>query len=318
MEEEKLKTLEKSLDEAVLKHRLLIEENHCQRIKCKKRLRLFIETNAIKTKVINDYINNITLHGSDLIKRIYLVENDRIIREYLCGDEKVDNFYLEKEVKKTDLVYKSTLEEQNNSTNILKEMNLISENNEPIKSTEENIKRKVLIELKDLGIYKIKPKLSQLLNKKTGNKTNILISIWKYVHNKKIIRNGKIYCNEELKEILNIEKINIESINLINLIEPLDLVEIPLEKEIYDIEVELDDLVDFPILYQSKVISQLNRKTDEIKEIINMVEDRIKILKEFVEKGETFIDEHSLDDKRAFFYDPYVQEMVYNLSQHMK
>ncbi|RVD93337.1 SWIB domain-containing protein [Tubulinosema ratisbonensis] len=322
---EKLNLLEKQLDDTVLKHRLLIEENHCQRIKCKKRLRLFIEPSVIKTKVINDYVNNVKIHGSDLIKRIFLVEDNLIVNEFLCGENVIDDFYLADDKTHINLVMpseKSVHENQSyvhnnqlfvHENSLTQVSNSVNQPNSPGKIKE----RKILIELKDLGVYKLKEKASLLFNKKADTKTNIFIELWKYVHNKKIIKNGKIYCNEELKSILGVEKINIEEVKLINFIEPLDLIHLPSETDIYDIEVELDDLVDFPILYQSKKIPQLTRKINEINEIISMVNEKISVLSEFISKGVRYIDEKCLDDNRSFFYDPCVQEKVYNLINHM-
>merc|ERR1712137_194853 len=121
---EKLRNLEIHLDRAILKKRLLNEESHHKRIKCTKRLRVFLKYEKfedsyhlqIDGRVVNDLTGSTTLKTTDLLKSIVVKlnhnsentifewsksTNDMIDCFELSGTEKHDSITLVLEFENT-------------------------------------------------------------------------------------------------------------------------------------------------------------------------------------------------------------------------
>lgn len=285
MELEKLKLIEEKLDQAVLKQRLLIEEMHCQRIKCTKRLRIFVDAapNALKIsgRVINDYKNFVELKMSDVLRRFYvqIFYDDRTeILEWAKARQSVDSFEVD-------------------GLRGAKRMRLVFD----------------FVELRDT--FRLSDPLQRLFNKRTENRTNFLIDLWKYVRLNNLLRGGVVRCNSELRSIFKRDTFKLDELDLSEHLFPLDslVVDVAGDREIFDVEMDVDDLVDFPVLYANKKIHALKRKVDELQEIAKNCRERIDVLAKFAADPLGHVDRHVLSDERNFFYDLLVQDLVFKL-----
>lgn len=286
MDYEKLKEAEEKLDKAVLRQRLLIEELHCQRIKCTKRLRVFVEPTPVSLKVsgrvINDYRNFAELRMSDVLKRFYiqvLFEDRTEIFEWAKGRACVDSFELD------------GLDGMQGAKLIFDFANL-------------------------RDTFRLSDGLQKLLNKRTESRTNFLIDLWKYVRLNNLVQRGVVHCNAELKAIFKVDTFRLEELDLSDHLLPLDslIVDVDLgKKEIFDVEMEMDDLVDFPVLYSSKKIHMLKRKIEELQEMIKNCKERVDVLSKFAEDPVGYINRNAVNEDRNFFYDILVQDLVFKI-----
>lgn len=286
MDYERLKAAEEKLDKAVLRQRLLIEELHCQRIKCTKRLRIFVEPTPISLKVsgrvINDYRNFTELRMSDVLKRFYIQVffGDRTeIFEWVKGRVCVDTFELD-------------------GLDGMKGAKLIFD----------------FANLRDT--FRLSDGLQKLLNKRTESRTNFLIDLWKYVRLNNLVQRGVVHCNADLKAIFNVDSFRMEELDLSDHLLPLDslFVDVDLsKKEVFDVEMAMDDLVDFPILYSNKKIHMLKRKIEELQEMIKNCKERVDVLSKFSEDPIGYINRNAVNEDRNFFYDVLVQDLIFKI-----
>lgn len=286
MDYERLKAAEEKLDKAVLRQRLLIEELHCQRIKCTKRLRVFVEPTHVSLKVsgrvINDYRNFAELRMSDVLKRFYIqvfFEDRTEIFEWAKGRTSVDSFELD-------------------GLDGMKSAKLVFD----------------FANLRDT--FRLSDGLQMLLNKRTENRTSFLIDLWKYVRLNNLVQRGVVHCDADLKAIFKVDTFKMEELELGDHLLPLDslVVDVDLgKKEIFDVEMEMDDLVDFPILYSSKRIHLLKRKIEELQEMIKNCRERVDVLSKFAADPVDYINRNVVNEDRNFFYDILVQDLVFKI-----
>lgn len=286
MDYEKLKAAEEKLDKAVLRQRLLIEELHCQRIKCTKRLRVFVEPTPVSLKVsgrvINDYRNFAELRMSDVLKRFYIqvfFGDRKEMFEWVKGRTFVDSFELD------------GLDGMQGAKLIFDFANL-------------------------RDTFRLSEGLQKLLNKRTESRTNFLIDLWKYVRLNNLVQRGIVHCNADLKAIFKVDSFRMDELDLSEHLLPLDslVVDVDLSKrEIFDVEMEMDDLVDFPVLYSSKKIHMLKRKIEELQEMIKNCKERVDVLSKFAADPVGYINRNAINEDRNFFYDILVQDLVFKI-----
>ncbi|EJW02584.1 hypothetical protein EDEG_03017 [Edhazardia aedis USNM 41457] len=125
---EKLIQSEQKLDEVVAKTLLKNEESHNVRLKCFKRLRVFlkivIENDALRLRidgrVINDFVNNAGLKFSELLSKVIVVCNEEVIA---CKDFKQESNKVEAEANKGYSENENLQVEQNNVVEIIESNN---------------------------------------------------------------------------------------------------------------------------------------------------------------------------------------------------
>ena len=164
--------------------------------------------------------------------------------------------------------------------------------------------------------FRLSDAFQRLFNKRTESRTNFLIDLWKYARLKNLVNKGVVQCNVELREALKMESFRFEDLNPDDYLLPLDplVVDVKIgEREIFDVEMEIDDLVDFPVLYSDKKIHSLKRKVDELSEMVKNCKERVGVLEKFAECPEEYIDGNVVADERNFFYDILVQDLVFKL-----
>ncbi|KAF7684557.1 SWI/SNF complex component SNF12 like protein [Astathelohania contejeani] len=344
---EELKKIENYVDQAALKKRLMIEESHGQRIKCVKRLRVFINVNIqnnifylrVHGKVINDFKNFVEMQTSDLLKRFYVQTNFNKTTN-ITGDEIPVT-----EVPPCD----ETMPAANNINGTLID-NFYEWNKSEGYPTKVDSFELICPEIphnlrlffefeNSRDIYKLTPGLSKLLNKTTDTKTRVIVDLWKYIKIHRLLDgSGIVKCDETLKEIFGLESFDMEELSMIlnAYLVPLDILEIEVPvtdkySRIFDVRLELDDLVDFPLLYQNKNIGILENKINELQAIIKQIKERKETLRKFSENPDKFmrdwVNKQSKDLKlieerfcgdEGFFCEPLVQETVFQMLQNTK
>lgn len=286
MDHEKLGTVEEKLDRAVLRQRLLIEEMHCQRIKCTKRLRVFLEPGEgslrISGRVINDYKNFAEMKMSDVLRRFYVeisYEDRREILEWTKGRGSVDAFEVGDIEKATGV--------------------------------------RIAFDFCNLrDTFRLSTGLQRLLNKRTENRSNLLIDLWKYARLNNLMRGGVVHCNEDLRAIFGTETLRLDELDLSRHLLPLDTLVLDVDlgrRETFDVEMDVDDLVDFPVLYSSKKVHALKRKAEELREMVKSCRERVDVLGQFIPDPAGYIDRNIVCEGRNFFYDILVQDLVFKL-----
>lgn len=126
-------------------------------------------------------------------------------------------------------------------------------------------------------------------------------------------------ADDPLKMAFNMDTFDLRKLDISKYLLPVDslVVEI-VPKMIFDVEMEVDDLVDFPVLYSNKMIYALDRKIEELQEIIKACKDRKQILEEFSEDPIGYINREVVINDKFFFYDPMVQDMIFKLMRNVK
>lgn len=333
---EKLRLLEMHLDKAVLKKKLLVEESHYKRIKCTKRLRLFVNFELfedsfllkIDGRVINDFTNTTELRMSDVLKNV-CVKLD-------FGDKEEDTA---KRIKRSDgcselheKVLRKCYEWSKTKNDVIDcfELNL---EDMPEKVT-------VLLEFENtFDRYKLAAPVRKLFNKETETKTGLLIDLWKYIRLNRLITETSdfiVTCDEKLREIFDCDHFKILDMpRLVSaLLLPLDplIFEIPAQNNYtsnFDVPIDVDDFYEFPVMYSNNVIFQLDQKIAGLFDTLKRANTKCEVLKKFSANPNSFINDwiirqgHLLkgskfDANNKTFYDPMIQETIFNMLQSYK
>jgi len=184
----------------------------------------------------------------------------------------------------------------------------------------------ILIKLKNQRkIYKLSKGLRDLLKKYTDTKYNIMKDLYKYVNNKKLndYATSNVMCDAELQEIFKVPSFNFNNIGTLlePLLEPICYCLINLENnknQVWDIELETDDLSQMPVLYPSNVL-QMEKMIEDNRTLKKKISDRISVLEEFIEDPVLFInrkialESDGIGTKTAFYDDLSVQTALYEL-----
>lgn len=332
---EKLRMLEIHLDRAVLKKRLLIEESHYKRIKCTKRLRVFLDFKLfdgafllkIDGRVVNDFTNTTELRASDVLKSLAV---------RLQFSDKQEN--ASKRAKNSFSTAITT--DGNNEFYEWKK-----HRDDMIDCFELNLDRvpdsiTVLLEFENtFDRYKLPHSVSELFGKETETKTGLLIDFWKYIRINRLNiepHSFLVTCDDALKKIFGVPHIKL--LDLENLVTPFLLPLDPLIFHIstdnnytnnFDVPIEVDDFYEFPIMYPNSAIFQLEQKIADLFDILKRYNGRYEVINRFSKDPVSFINEwiikqaHLLkeskfDANNKTFYDPLVQETIFNMLQDYK
>lgn len=321
---EKLRTLENELDRAVLQKKLLNEESHHKRIKCTRRLRIFTKYQKFKNsyhfqvegQIISEFTNSSNIKMTDVLKNIIFKLNNENNKDIIFEWTKKENQHFDS--------FELTGTEEHDSISLV----LFFENT--------------------LDKFKLSDPLKIFLEKETDTKTNILIDLWKYIRLNNLITDSNTYfvqCDEKLSEIFDKPDFQLSELpEMINEhLLPLDplIVEIPTKDIIYndsknnilennfDVRIDMDDFFEFPILYQNNTIFQLEQKIMNSFESLRNLKSKIDTLTKFSEDPEGYIKKwifkHGVDLKKPHFdldhkafYDPLVQQTIFEMMQSFK
>lgn len=317
MANEKLsKELEKlnlELDEIALQKRLEIEAEHLKRIKCTRFLRIFGSFSGSSLKINTRVLNETGIEEKtpfwSLVKRICVCFNT----EFTGIDGR--------STLKKDLGNVEIFEWTKNSNT---EGFIVPINNE---NTNGCKKIQILVKLANQrNVFKLSPPLSNLLNKLTETRCNLIKDIYKYVNANKLndYATSNISCDEALEKVFGVKSFNFNSISTIlePHLQPIFYCVIDVENkegtEIWDIELETDDLNQMPVLYP-KNVQQLEKKIEDTRALKKKISDRIDLLKEFHDDPALFInrkialESEGVGVKSGFYDDLNVQTSLFEL-----
>ncbi|EED44308.1 SWIB-domain-containing protein [Enterocytozoon bieneusi H348] len=255
--ETKLEELDFILNKMALEKRLQIEAEHLKRIKIAKIVRIYTVIENKSLKVFIRILNNLT------------------------GELKVDSIRIWELIKRiviisTDEIYEWTAESQAEAF-LVKNINL----NKPYK---------LLIKFNNfMGLFKLDDKLKILLNLYADSKPNVIKEIYKYINNKGLLNHttGIVTSDKSLENIFNVTQFDFNDISsmLDEKLFPIDYCNININlnntTSIYDVEVDIDDITQMPILYSSEV-KMLIKKIEGNKILEKKLKGNIKILQEFI------------------------------------
>ncbi|ELA42150.1 uncharacterized protein VICG_00793 [Vittaforma corneae ATCC 50505] len=335
---EKLEELSTRLDEIALQKRLEIEAEHLKRISCTKLVRLFGSFSGssfiINTRVLNDVGGEDKTSLWDLVKRVCVCFNTDFDSIEKDMDENTSNAPSLSSSDSLVQIFEWT--KDSNTCGFVVPIN-------------ESCKRlQVLIKLRNQrNIYRLSPALSCLFNKLTDTRYNIIKDIYKYVNTYKLndYATSNVFCDENLENVFNIKNFNFNNIQ--SILEPhlqpifYCVIDVDIESlkksnagtsageemsdnnvtmcdNIWDVEVETDDLTQMPVLFP-KNVQLLEKKIEDLKTLIKKTSDRIEVLKEFSLDPAQYINRkialgsESIGTKTAFYDDLNVQAALFEL-----
>lgn len=342
---QKLRRIEEQLDKTTLKRYLEFEEQHNTRLKCLKRLRIFLKTQIIDSsihiridgRVINDYKNIVETRMSELLKRVCIIFNEEAYEDsnVILLDEDIlkNSTNNDKQIKNNAIC-----KEINGKENIFEWVN----NEEKIDAFEINEKVlpnsiKILFEFdnsKDL--VRLSKPLSALLKTTIITKTKAIIELWKYMRFSKLVNvEGEVTCDDALRSVFKCEKLNLDNITqlIYQHFLPLEIFSfnIPVSnyERIFDVNIERDDLTDFPAIFKDRHINILEKKIQNTIDSIEIVNDKIDVLDKFSKNPVKFVNKflmvenNDLDflcsrNGEGLFNDPKISEMIYNMIKDLK
>ena len=140
-----------------------------------------------------------------------------------------------------------------------------------------------------MGLFKLDDKLKILLNLYADSKPNVIKEIYKYINNKGLLNHttGIVTSDKSLENIFNVTQFDFNDISsmLDEKLFPIDYCNININlnntTSIYDVEVDIDDITQMPILYSSEV-KMLIKKIEGNKILEKKLKGNIKILQEFI------------------------------------
>lgn len=335
-----LRKVETQIDKVTLKKYLQYEEQHNTRLKCFKRLRIFLKLHIVNNnihlridgKVINDYKNIIETKMSELLKGFYVILDEKT-------SENSNSFMLDNVINEKGLPTDETVvKEIQKSENIFEWINE-DEKLDAFELRDNYIPKtiKIIFEFdnsKDL--VRLSEPLKKVLNLSTTNKTKCIIETWKYIRlNKLIDSKGIVTANEELQAVFKKNEFHIDEMPTLLTYHylPLDILafNIPVNdyERIFDVVIERDDLTDFPVLYKDKNILSLDKKIHQLNEYITNINTKKNVLKKLIDNPNKFINEYLFFEKKdldilntknhsGIFNDPFVQETLFDFIKNYK
>lgn len=314
---DKLEQLNSKIDEIALRKRLEIEAEHLKRIKCTKTIRLFTTFTGssfkINTRILNDLTTEEKTQFWDLVKRVCVCFNTSIVSEAMQAVSPDGDQGLPDEPSKPN----AEILEWTRGCNADGFIAPVSEGCRSIQ---------VLIKLQNQRqVFKLNKELGALLGKYSDTKQNIIKDLYKYVNSNKLndYATSNVACDEALERIFRIKSFNFNNLNAIidPLLEPIGYCVVNVEMgrdQVWDIELEADDLGQMPVLYPSNV-QQVEKKIEDNKALKRKIADRISLLEEFVEDPALFInrmvalESDGVGTKTVFYDDLAVQTALYEL-----
>lgn len=315
---EKLKILNSKLDAMALQKRLEIEDEHLKRIKSTRFVRLFGSFSGssfkINTRILNEIANEEKTSFWDIVKRVCICVNTN----YVSMEEMTENFPNETSVNNIDnnvhlpQIYEWTRESQIDGFIV------------PINSDCKKIQ--IMLKLANQrNVLKLNSELAKIFNKYSDTKHNIIKDMYKYVNANKLNNyvSSNVTCDPSLESLFNAREFNFNNVATVldPFFEPISYCCIDVEigkSEIWDIEVETDDLSQMPILYPN-VVQDLEKKIEETRTLKKKIQDRLEVLDEFCENPSLFINRkiaagsEGLGTKTVFYEDLNVQSGLFEL-----
>lgn len=322
---DKLEQLNSKIDEIALRKRLEIEAEHLKRIKCAKTIRLFTSFTEscfkINTRVLNDLTSEEKTQFWDLVKRVCVCFNTDVINEAMLAVS--SDVELGRDSSKEQV---SSGQDPGSSIEIL-EWTRISNADGFVAPVRENCRSiQVLVKLKNQRqIFRLNKRLGMLLNKYSDTKQNVIKDLYKYVNSNKLndYATSNVTCDEVLERIFRVKSFNFNNLDAIidPLLEPIGycVINVEMDKnQVWDIELEADDLGQMPVLYPTNV-QQVEKKIEDNRALRKKIADRISLLEEFVEDPALFInrmvalESDGVGTKTVFYDDLAVQTALYEL-----
>lgn len=315
---EKLEAINSKLDAIALQKRLEIEDEHLKRIKCTKFVRLFCSFNGsslkVNTRILNELGNEEKTSIWDIVKRFCICINT----DYVPVEDTCDNEIIAESKENVNSAF-STPEIFEWTKNSKSDGFII-----PMNSDCKKIQ--ILVKLiNQRNVYKLSSGLSKLFNKYSDTKHNIIKDMYKYINANKLhnYASSNVTCDASLESLFKVTSFNFNNISslLEPFFEPISYCCANLEigkNEIFDIEVEIDDLSQMPVLYPN-VIQNLEKKIEDTRSLKNKTENKVAILEEFCEDPALFInrkiafDSEGVGIKTVFYDDLNVQTGLFEL-----
>lgn len=285
-----LEILNSQLDAIALQKRLEIEAEHLKRIKCNRFIRLFTSFSGSSLKINTRILNETGIEEKtgfwDLVKRICVCFNTNFTSgDITANDQEIFEWTKSSEADAFVVPLNDCREIQ------------------------------ILVKLNNQrNVYRLSPELSELLNKATETRPNIIKDLYKYVNANKLnnYATSDVVCDEALEKVFKVKSFNFNNIysHVESHLLPIFYCVIDVEKdasEIWDIEVETDDLSQMPVLYSNNV-QQMDKKIEDLRAFKKKIVERIDILKEFSEDPSLFINKKIAFESegvgvRSVFYD---------------
>lgn len=332
MLEEHLKLLGAQLDETALKKRLSIEAEHLKRIKCTKILRIYTQTTngtlKINTRVIGeDTKSTANTTFWQLIKRIVVGFNTCVptVDEELSAD----GIFVDPQPSNTDQASQpspNTDQASQPDCEIFEWDSSSHADAFSVRIKPEINKIQLLLKLKNSReVYKMSKKIRLFLGKYSDTLQNVIKDLYKYINTNRLneYSTGIVKCNEELKNLFGVDSFNFTDIvgHIARHLEPIEYCVINLEigcKQIWDIELETDDLAQMPVLYPKNVM-ELEKKIASSCETEERLAERIKNIEEFAADPVFYVNKRialeseGLGVQSAFYDNLDVQTAVYEL-----
>lgn len=318
MIQDKLKAINTKLDALALQKRLEIEDEHLKRIKCTRFVRLFGTFTGssfkVNTRILNEISNEEKTSFWDIVKRFCICVNTN----YVSMEEIAEN-----------LPEETTLSNIDDSTNLPQIFEWTKDSQTdgfiiPINSDCKKIQ--IMIKLSNQrNIFKLNNGLARIFNKYSDTKHNIIKDMYKYVNANKLNNyvSSNITCDPNLESLLKVSDFNFN--NVANILDPYFepisycCIDVKIGKpEIWDIEVEIDDLIQMPVLYPN-VVQNLEKKIEDTRALKKKIQDRIEVLDEFCENPSLFINRkiaagsEGMGIKTVFYEDLNVQSGLFEL-----
>lgn len=319
---EKLERLNSRIDEIALRKRLEIEAEHLKRIKCTKIVRIFTSFTRsgfkINTRVLNDMANEEKTQFWDLVKRVCVCFNTHITNEPVVASSHdaslgpVPDHSLSKETFSNGRLFEWTRSSDADGFIM------------PLAEDCNNVQ--VLIKLQNhRQVFKLSKGLRTLLNKYSDTRQNVVKDLYRYVNSNKLndYATSNVACDEALEKIFRVKSFNFNNLNAMidPMLEPIGYCVIDVEMgkdQIWDIELEADDLGQMPVLYPGNV-QQIEKKIEDNKVLKKRIADRMALLEEFVEDPALFInrmvalESDGVGTRTVFYDDLAVQTALYEL-----
>lgn len=337
---DRLKAIEEEIDRLCLQKRLSIEAEYLKRIKSKKALRCYVKVSVrngvfvrLDSRVINDYKNGGEMRFPDVVKRFCVVFDSNLTptldihyRGGGDGDTTVDNRESGAEG-----------DESNGGMDAEGFFEWTSGNGDPeafeVKRDKVPRNIRLVLDFKNpREVFKLAPKLRNLLMKYTETKPNVLTHIWRYSNKNGLASTDPetVRCDAALRDVLGVDVFTFAELPelIVPHLCPLDylVVDIPPvdgHTEIFDVPFEWDDLYQYPSMYSTRVYA-LDKKIESLGCLLKRCREKEKTLDEFRRDPLGFINRwicvESNDPcyKTPFFCHRDVQEGVFRLLERLE
>lgn len=315
---EKLEKLDAHLDRLSLERRLRVEGEHLKRIKCSKILRIYIkpseDTIRIYTRILGDFKAEESMSVWDVIRRVAVSVGTALptVDDAPAGQAAdARGFHIATADMPTDM-FEWTKEASTEAFLV---------HRKPAHSNYQLLLKLV----NPRRMVKLSSRLSSLFGKYADTKQNIIKDFYRYINKNRLSEysTSVVSCDDTLRELFRTDQFNFNGIgHMVDFItEPLGYCVVNIntqEGEIWDIEIECDDLSQMPNLYP-KIVQEMDQKIEANREIERRLEERLEVIGQFMDNPYYFINrkialESDCPGMQTGFYDDLtVQSTLYEL-----